>query len=192
MNIYRGILRLLGWKTACDFPDIPKSIIIMAPHTSYRDAVIGKIALNSCGIKTTLLTYYEYFFFPLNIGLKLLGSIPVGGKGHNAIIEAAEIIKNNDKINIVICPEGQLKPTDRWNPGFYYMAAKAEVPIVIGYLDYKKKEAGIKGVITDLSDKDEVFKIVAESYKGLTAKFPERFQLPKIISGNEKGSSSTI
>lgn len=182
----------MGWKVVSDFPNIPKSVIIMAPHTSYRDAVIGKLVLNSFKIKTALLTYYEYFFFPLNIGLKILGCVPVGSKGHNSIVEAVDILKKEENIHVVICPEGQLKPTDRWNPGFYYMAVKAEVPIVIGYLDYKKKEAGLKGVINDISDKESVFKIVSECYTGVTAKYPEKFELPKIISGNEKGSSSSI
>ena len=155
----------------------------MAPHTAYRDAIYGKLALHSVGVKTRLLTYYEYFFFPLNIFLKIIGCVPVGGKGHNAINEAVAILKSDNKYHLVICPEGQLAPTDHWNPGFYYMAAKAEVPIVVGYLDYKKKEAGIKTVITDTSDKDAVLKIVSESYNSVTGKYPEKFLTPKTISG---------
>jgi len=180
-SFFRFLLRLTGWKVESDFPDLPKALIVMAPHTSYWDAVYGKLIVESAGITPTFLTAAEYFYFPLNIGLKILNCYPVGGvKGHNAIYDVVDLFAKRDKVQVLICPEGQLKPTDRWNPGFYYMAYKANVPIVVGYMDYKKKTAGFKTVITDLSDKDRIMQILRDSYEGVNAKYPENFLLPKI------------
>ena len=67
-----------------------------------------------------------------------------------------------------------------WNKGFYYMATKAKVPIVVGYLDYKKKELGIKGVIYDSDDYKSVMKQINEMYKDVSGKCPEQFVLETI------------
>lgn len=178
---FRFCLKLTGWNVVGEYPDIPKALIVMAPHTSYWDAVYGKFIVESAGISPTLLTAAEYFYFPLSLGLKILGCYPVGGvKGHNAIMDVVNLFASRDRVQVLICPEGQLKPTDRWNLGFYYMALKANVPIIVGYMDYKKKEAGFKTVITDLSDKDKIMQILHDSYDGVNAKYPESFLLPKL------------
>lgn len=61
--------QVFGWKLQGEFPDIPQSIIVVAPHTSYWDAVIGKLFLRSAGIKHKLLSKKELFFFPANINV---------------------------------------------------------------------------------------------------------------------------
>ncbi len=184
MKIERFILtRLLNWELKGDFPDVRKSVLIFAPHTSHYDAVIGKLVLCSYGVPHTLLSKKELFNFPMNIVMHILGAIPVGGvKGHNAIHDAASILNHSDEQHLVICPEGQLAPTDRWNPGFYYIALKANVPIIVGYLDFGKREAGVKAVIRDLDDKNEIYRQMAEMYAGVKGFHPERFELPKYIS----------
>ncbi len=133
MSIERFILtRLLGWRVTREFPEVSKSITVFAPHTSYWDAVIGKLVLRSYGVPHRLLSKKELFHFPMCIAMHLLGAVPIGGvKGHNAIHDAARMLEDADELHLVICPEGQLTPTDRWNPGFYYMAVKAGVPVVV-------------------------------------------------------------
>ncbi len=181
MKIEQFILtKCLGWKITSDFPKISKSIVAFAPHTSYWDAVIGKLVLRTFGVPNLLFIKKELFYFPMSIAMYLLGAKPIGGvKGHNAIHEAVSILDREDSMHLVICPEGQLAPTDRWNPGFYYMAVKAGVPIIAVYLDYAKREAGVKGVIYDLDNQTEVYRQLSEMYAGVTARYPERFLLPK-------------
>jgi len=181
MSIEHIILtRLLHWRVASDFPDISRSITVFAPHTSYWDAVIGKLVLRSYRVPHTLLSKKELFRFPMSIVMHLLGAVPVGGvKGHNAIHDAAAMLNRSKKMHLVICPEGQLAPTDRWNPGFYYMAVKAQAPIIVVYLDYGNREAGVKGVISDLQDLNEVYHKLADMYRGTKACHPDQFQLPK-------------
>ncbi len=174
-----GILNIIGWKVVTDFPQVDKSVMVFAPHTSYWDAVIGKIMLCYLGLPHTPLSKKELFVFPMSIAMRLLGSIPVGGvKGHNAIYDAVNILEKSDKMHLVVCPEGTRAPTNRWNPGFYYMAYRANVPIVVVYMDYAKKEAGVKGVITDLDNLNNVYKQMVQMYKGVTAHHPDDFELP--------------
>lgn len=181
MSIERFILnRLLGWKVTSGFPEVKKSIMVFAPHTSYWDAVIGKLILRSYGTHHTLLSASDLFRFPMSIAMHMLGAVPIGGrKGHNSIHDAVRILHQADEMHLVICPEGQLAATDRWNPGFYYMAVKAGVPIVVVSLDYARKEAGVKGIISDLDSQNEVYRQLATMYDGVTARHPEKFKLPR-------------
>ena len=180
MGIARFLLKILGYKITTDFPDVPKSIMVFAPHTSYWDAVIGKLVLRELGVRHRLLGKKELFHFPMGIFMRLFGVVPIRGiQGHNSIYDAVNLLNKEKRIHLLICPEGGFAPTDRWNPGFYHMAVKAHVPIVVVYIDYGRHESGVKGVISDLSDLNKVYQQLAEMYQGVTARHPEDFLLPK-------------
>ena len=174
-------MRLIGWKAAGQFPaDVKKSIIVMAPHTAYADAVIGKLILRAFGLPHLLLGKKELFRFPFAPVMHLLGIVPIRGlKNDNSVLKAVRLLRENDSMHLVICPEAGFAPTDHWNPGYLAMARRAEVPVVIGFMDYKKREGGFKGIIRDLDDADSITLQLAEAYKDVTAKYPDRFLLPK-------------
>lgn len=179
MNTLSGkILELLEWKIIGEFPDIKKSVTIFAPHTAHIDAVYGKLGFVELGLKYTFLSKKELFFFPMNILMKKFGSIPVRGvKNQNAIYHTVDLLNNAEELHIVISPEGRVKKVSDWNKGFYHMAVKANVPIIVTYLDYSKKELGIKGVIHDTHDYNRVIKQLSEMYRDVSGKNPEQFAL---------------
>ncbi len=178
-TVSRFILtKVLGWKITGNFPDINKSVVIFAPHTSYIDSVYGKLYLNQTGINHKFLSKKELFFFPMNYIMKWYGSIPIRGvKGENAIFMVTKLFESNANIHIIMSPEGHLARTSKWNKGFYYMAVKSNVPIVVGFMDYNKKEIGIKGVIYELDNDEKVMSEIALMYQNVGAKNPERFSL---------------
>lgn len=187
-TISESILGLLGWKITSEFPDIKKSITIFAPHTAHIDAIYGKLGFSGLGIKYVFLSKKELFFFPMNLVMRKFGSIPVRGvKGQNAIFQVVELLNSKDTLHVVISPEGWVTRVTKWNKGFYYMATKAKVPIVVGYLDHKKKEMGIKGVIYDTSDFKSVMIQINEMYKDVTGKRPERFSLDTTFDDKQAG-----
>ncbi|MFA4851500.1 MAG: 1-acyl-sn-glycerol-3-phosphate acyltransferase [Bacteroidales bacterium] len=169
---------LLGWEIKGEFPDVKKSIIIFAPHTSYMDALYGKLAVIEFGIKYKFISKKKLFFFPLNIAMKLYGSISVGGVNNNNTIHlVSQMFNNARKLHIIISPEGTRKKVTKWNKGFYSIALRTNVPIVVGYIDYGKKEIGIKGIIDEIKDIDTVMQQINLLYKGVTAKYPDKFSL---------------
>ena len=177
---YGNVLEQLGWEVVGEFPDVRKSIIIFAPHTAHIDAFYGKLGFKELGIKYLFLSKKELFFFPMNLLMKKFGSMAVRGvKGKNAIYQVAEILNQADELNIVISPEGRISKVDDWNKGFYYMALKAKVPIVVGFLDYEKKQMGVKGTIYKLGNYDQVIKQINEMYKDVKGKNPEDFVLAR-------------
>jgi len=110
------ILKALGWKHLDEFPDIKKSILIFAPHTAHIDALYGKLGITEYQIKYTFLSKKELFFFPMNIIMKKFGSIPVRGvKNNNAIYQAVALLKESEKMHIVMSPEGSIQKVAKCN-----------------------------------------------------------------------------
>jgi 1-acyl-sn-glycerol-3-phosphate acyltransferase len=87
------------------------------------------------------------------------------------------MLEEAQSLCIVVSPEGTRKKMTKWNKGFYYMAWKANVPIVVGYVDYQKKEIGVKGVIYNLENINMVMHQINVLYKDVKGKYPERFSL---------------
>lgn len=171
---------LRGWEIEGFDPErFEKSLLVVAPHTSYCDAFVGKYVLAKLGLEHRFLSASFLFRFPFGPFMRLFGSLPVGGiKGHNSITDVANYFKERERIHIVICPEGQLEPTAKWSPGFVYMAQKAGVPIQIMAIDYKKRKIICRGVITDTSNAREVMRMLPDMYNDVTARHPENFLLP--------------
>ncbi|RLD41589.1 MAG: glycerol acyltransferase [Bacteroidetes bacterium] len=181
MKLSKIILKTFGWNLVGEFPDIKKSVVVMAPHTSYWDFVIGKLYLNAMGISNNTLMKKEMFIFPLNILMRALGAIPVDrrNKKNNMVQQVASIIETREKCNIFIAAEGTRKRNSRWKKGFYHIAKKANVPIVTSFVDYNKKEVGIKRIISDTSNIKSTMTEINNIYKDIQPKFPPNFSVDK-------------
>ena len=172
---------MFGWTIEGELPPIKKSVVAMAPHTSYWDAVIGKLVLLAFDQPHKLLGKKELFFFPMNLIMRCIGAMPIRGiKGQNSILTVAGMLREAENLHVVICPEGGFAPTDHWNPGFIYIAQRAQVPIVLAYLDYKQRKGGILTTIEHPESVDEVLQTIAQYFAPITARYPERFKLPTI------------
>lgn len=173
------ILRLFGWNIVSGVPDgIDKAVVIMAPHTSNWDFLIGRLAFAAHRTKVYLMIKKESFFFPLGPILKALGGIPVDrSQSQNTVKSITHHFEAAKKFYLVITPEGTRKRVNRWKKGFYFIALTAKVPIILGYLDYKKKEGGLGPVVYPTGDYDKDFIQIEAFYRGKTARHPEKFNL---------------
>lgn len=174
-KIIRIILKLMGWKIDKHVPDgVKKAVIVMGPHTSNWDFVIGKMAFVTFGIKARFLIKKELFFFPFGPILKAMGGIPVDRKANNNFTEqAVAYFNNNESMYMVFTPEGTRKYNPNWKKGFYYIAQKASVPIYIGYMDYGKKTGGFHSLFQPTGDADKDIREIKEILKQFKGKFPE-------------------
>ncbi len=177
--IARLILRLAGWRVCGEMPEgLKKSVIIMAPHTSNLDFVIGWFGILGLKIKPSLLIKKEAFYFPAGPILKAMGGIPLDrSKSKNDIKYVTNLFEKKEVFHLVITPEGTRKLNRRWKKGFYYVARKAGVPIVLGFMDYGNKTGGIGHIIYPTGNFEEDFKKIEDFYRGKTARHPEQFNL---------------
>lgn len=174
-KIMRIILKLMGWKIDKHVPDgVNKAVIVMGPHTSNWDFVIGKMAFVTFGIKARFLIKKELFFFPFGPILKAMGGIPVDRKANNNFTEqAVDYFNKNESMYMVFTPEGTRKYSPHWKKGFYYIAQKAKVPIYIGYMDYERKIGGFHSLFQPTGDADKDILEIKEILKQYKGKFPE-------------------
>jgi 1-acyl-sn-glycerol-3-phosphate acyltransferase len=172
----RIILRLFGWKTTGSFPPGSKYVVVVAPHTSNWDFIIGQLFCLSAGIKARVMIKKELFYFPLGNILRALGGIPVDRQGGSDIIDQMISRFNSaDSFILTITPEGTRKKVTEWKTGFYRIAAGANVPVLLGFLDYEKKIVGTADIFYLSSDPGEDMKKIKQFYADKVPKYPENF-----------------
>jgi 1-acyl-sn-glycerol-3-phosphate acyltransferase len=174
-KIAQFLFWLRGWKIARNYPKgVSKCVIVVGPHTSNWDFVIGKLAFIYYGIKGKFLIKKEAFFFPFGYVLKAMGGVPVDRKQRGNITETAvNFFEEEQELYMVFTPEGTRSYNANWKKGFYYIAQKANVPIYICYMDYERKIGGFHGEFVPTGDVDkdiQSIKDILSQYKG---KFPE-------------------
>lgn len=173
------ILKLFGWKQEGQFPTQYKKLVILeAPHTSNLDYFIGMMFIYAAGVKVNVIIKKEAFFWPLGKLLKKAGGIPIDREGtKNKVETIAEMFNKYDKLNLAITPEGTRSYNDTWRKGYYYIALKAGVPILLTSIDYKYKTGKYGPVIFPTGDYEKDFKQIEAFYKGVNARYPEKYNL---------------
>jgi len=169
------ILKAIGWDIKKEIPDhIKKAVVIVAPHSSYWDFVMGRISYWHMGVDTKFLIKKEAFFWPLGGLLRKLGGIPVNrGKAGRMTEAVAKMFDENDSLFITITPEGTRTLVKKWKRGFYRIAMTANVPIIFGVLDYANKTGGMKKVFYPTGNIEEDIKEIKSFYKDIKGKNPE-------------------
>lgn len=174
--LIRIILKLSGWKIDQHSPaGVNKCVIVVGPHTSNWDFIIGRMAFTMYGIKPKILIKKELFFFPFGLILRALGGIPVDRKKNNNITDlAVKIFNENENLFMVFTPEGTRKYNPNWKKGFYYIAQKAKVPIYICYMDYERKIGGFHSLFQPTGDVDKDIAYIKNVLGQFKGKFPEK------------------
>lgn len=175
-NISGFILRLFGWRIVNVLPDVPKCVIAVAPHTSNLDFVMGKLAYTALGRNAKFLIKKEWFVFPLSIIFRALGGIPVTRNKNTSMTDAlAEEFRRRDKLQIAVTPEGTRKKVSEWKKGFYFIALKADVPILLAGLDYREKEIVFLDMFYPTGNLDEDMAVIQGYYKDIQGLHPQNF-----------------
>lgn len=140
----RMLLRLGGWRMVGAFPDLPKAVLIGAPHSSNWDGIWGLAVKVAVGIDVRIFAKHQLFWWPLGPLLRRMGVIPVNRGSTGGLVEqVARRFEQEPRLWIGIAPEGTRKRVDRWKPGFWKIARAAGVPVVPAYFHYTEKVIGI-------------------------------------------------
>ena len=176
MNLAALILKLAGWKLEITVTDYPKCIICVAPHTSNWDFILGKLAYAAAGRKAGFLMKEAWFFWPLGPIFRAIGGIPVPKVRGGSLVET--IVKRfdaTDRMQLAITPEGTRSRVTKWRTGFLNIAREANVPIVLGAIDFKKKEITIVRTFTPSGDNERDMAEIKKYYRQFTGKYPDKF-----------------
>lgn len=180
-KISRALLRLFGWRVTVTVPDYPKCIICVAPHTSNWDFVLGKLAYASVGRKAGFLMKDSWFFFPLGCLWRAIGGIPVvrrpraDGERPSLVDTVVGMFRQRPRMAVAITPEGTRSRTDRWHTGFLHIARQADVPVLLGVIDYPTRTITITDEFIPTGSTEADLEAIKRFYRPFTGRHPEKF-----------------
>lgn len=170
-------MSMLGWRFEGTFPNHPKFVAIVAPHTSNWDFPILLLAKWALRLEVNWMGKDAIFKGPVGVFLRKLGGIPITRTAaHNVVDRLAQSFRERPQMVLALAPEGTRKLVTEWKSGFWHIAHAAGVPIVCIALDYGRKtiRLGPEFETTGLTAQEGIVRI-RESYAGVQGKHPELF-----------------
>ncbi|WP_202899565.1 lysophospholipid acyltransferase family protein [Neptuniibacter caesariensis] len=160
------LLKILGWKVVGEIPkDLKKCVVIAAPHTTNWDMPFSLMIAFCLQRSLYWVGKASIFKFPFSGLMRWMGGIPVDRSQSNNMVDATvATFAENDELRIMMAPEGTRSQVKEWKSGFYHIANGAEVPIILGFIDYKNKVGGVLGVFTPTGDYEADLKEIKAKY----------------------------
>jgi 1-acyl-sn-glycerol-3-phosphate acyltransferase len=171
----------MGWTLEVTESHPEKYIICLAPHTSNWDFIIGQLYNTAEGLRNNFLMKKEWFAWPLGALFRRLGGIPVYRDKHTSMTDAlADTAIKAPAFRLCITPEGTRSKVEEWKRGFYFIAQKAQIPILLYGLDYERKLIQCTKTIIPSGDSVSDMREIKQYFKDYHAKYPEKFSVGSI------------
>ena len=174
-RLWRGILRVFGWRLVGSFPEPRRYVVVGGPHTSNWDFPLGMMAARGFGVKISFIGKHTLFRRPFAWFFRWLGGIPIDRSRPGGMVEqTAEAFSTHDSLVLVIAPEGTRSATEVWKSGFYYIATAAHVPIIPAAVDAGRREVRLGEPMHLSGDLAADMGLVREFFEGVRGIRPER------------------
>lgn len=167
--------------------------MLAAPHTSNWDFPYTIAAFDILNIAVRYTVKKEFDFFPFSGILNSLGAIWVDrspkkeGEERRSMVEVmTELFDRKEPLVVLVTPEGTRSKRTKWKTGFYHVALNANVPIALGYVDFKTKIAGVGKVIYPSGDIEKDMREIMAFYNTINGKIPANYSPDLRYSGTEK------
>jgi 1-acyl-sn-glycerol-3-phosphate acyltransferase len=170
-----GLLRLFGWRALTARLPGPKGVIMVYPHTSNWDFILGLLYLFGTGLRANWIGKDTIFRWPFRDLMVRLGGVPISRRAAGGFIVAAiEQYKSNDWMWLALAPEGTRRHTDHLKSGFYRIALGAGVPCGLGFIDYATKTVGIQEFIRFSGNVEDDLAVLQAFYAVKRGRRPEQ------------------
>lgn len=175
--IAKFIFFLFGWKTEYSEESlVNRCVVIAAPHTSNWDFPLAIAIFWKYEIDVKFFIKEAYTKGIHGWLVRKMGGIGVDQTKKNNLVDyAVTLFKENEKLALIIPAEGTRKRVEKWRKGFYYIARNANVPIVLGTLDYQKKIGGVTGFILPSDSIEDDMRYLEVFYKDVKGRYPENY-----------------
>ena len=170
-----GVLRLFGWRIVYEKPPVAKSVIIVYPHTSNWDFLLGILFRYATGMPIRWVGKDTLFHWPFDAAFRRLGGIPVNRRERTGFVaHIVDEFARNETFYLAITPEGTRRYVNTLKSGFYRVAMAAQVPLTLGFFDYARREVGIAGYLTLSGDESADLAKIAAIYSDKRARYPHK------------------
>jgi len=173
------VLKHTGWTIEGHLPDnATKCVLIAAPHTSNWDLPYTLMTAFVLRLNIYWMGKQSIFKPPFRSLMMWLGGVPVNReKSTNMVAASAEALRTTDgSVQLVVPPEGTRSATRYWKTGFYYIAVQAQVPIVMAYMDYSTKRAGLGPLFHPTGNIEKDMLVIKAFYAPFKGKNADRFE----------------
>lgn len=168
-------LKAFGWRVEGGVPDVRKAVVVAAPHTSNWDFPFTMAVAFALDLEIHWLGKHTLFTSPFGPFFKWMGGIAVDRRARgNLVSQVVEVLNQHDDLMLIVPPEGTRSRASRWKTGFYYIATGADVPIILGFLDFEKKCGGLGHVFRPTGDIAADMAAIRDFYQDVKGKHPER------------------
>lgn len=170
----RAILRIGGWRIEGAKPNLSKYVLVAAPHTSNWDFLWMISMAYALEIRVSWLGKDELFNPLIGWFFKLLGGIPVARSAPSDLVSrlASRFADSRDLV-LLVPVEGTRGRAPHWKSGFYHIARAAQVPVVLGFLDYRRRAGGFGPTVALTGNLASDMDVLREFYARIVGKFPE-------------------
>lgn len=171
----RAIMWLVGWRVEGKLPDLPKFVLIGAPHTSNWDFILFLGLIFSLRANVRFMGKAELFRPPVGWFFRYCGGIPVDRKKSTGLVDQmVDAAKQADRFILTIAPEGTRHHVAEWKRGFYHIAKGAGIPIVMGVVDGRHKTVRVGQVFHPTDDIEADMKSIQGYFEGVVGINPRR------------------
>lgn len=176
----RVVLRLMGWSLHGEIPNLPRMVLIGAPHTTNMDGIIGLGTLMALGLRAGTMIKDSAFKGPLGVLLRWFGAIPIDRRSAKGVVEQSiEAFQRHPQLLLLIAPEGTRHGAAEWKRGYYHIAEGAGVPILPAACDYQRKRITFGPPLLPSGDYAADFTVLLAFYRQHgVGRRPERLSLP--------------
>jgi 1-acyl-sn-glycerol-3-phosphate acyltransferase len=172
----RFMMAIRGWRVEGEVPDIPKMVLIVAPHTSNWDFLTGLWVKLALRMGARFIGKHTLFRWPLGVVMRWLGGVPVDRSAAAGVVEeTARVLRGSERMTLVLAPEGTRRRTDRWKSGFHRIAVAAGVPILLVGLDYSRKVVFFGPLVQPTGDYERDLAHIQSHYSAAMALKPENY-----------------
>jgi 1-acyl-sn-glycerol-3-phosphate acyltransferase len=172
-RLAHAVLALAGWRTVFVPPPAPKTVVVVYPHTSNWDFVIGFLARAVVGLRCHFVAKDSLFRGVVGAWLRRVGGIPVNRRAPTGFVQQVGLhFKQRAEFHLVFTPEGTRARTEHWKSGFYRVARAAKVPVGLAFIDYGRREVGVGEWIALSGDETRDLERMQAFYAGKVGKHP--------------------
>ncbi|WP_293894232.1 1-acyl-sn-glycerol-3-phosphate acyltransferase [Flavobacterium sp.] len=174
-RLYKFIyFRLIGWKLKGTLDSsIKKCIVIVIPHTSNLDFFIALLVRGIMNVEINFVGKKELFAFPFGYYFRSVGGAPLDRSGGKNVDATVELFNKHDTFRLALSPEGTRKKVSELRTGFYFIALKANVPIIPVAFDYGKKEVRVGNPVYPKGNYEHDMRIILPHFKDVRGRIPE-------------------
>lgn len=170
----KKFMQLRGWQFTGQGPTFGKFVAIGAPHTSNWDFIIFLAVVSNFRLPARVIGKNSLVRWPFGGLMRRLGIIPVERDSGEGLVDQMVVeFSQAERLALVVAPEGTRGPAAYWRSGFYRIAVAADVPIVMTYIDFPTKRAGIGPTLHPSGDIEADMEQIRSFYTGIHGKHPE-------------------